>query len=170
MSKPKKLTLKQQKFADEYIITGRLSAAEELAKRYTDIKNHISSELTEESIKVISSPNTRAYQKKAAKIVLKLKFGVVKANDIVENVAVVTDRNDSLVRRWRKKVIERDSCCVMCGETKGLNAHHMSRWADDPINRINIDNGIALCAECHAKQHPELTNLMLSRYKGGDAL
>ncbi len=39
-------------------------------------------------------------------------------------------------------------------------------WVNDPINRINLDNGITLCRKCHANYHTELSNLTLSR--GGD--
>ena len=87
-------------------------------------------------------------------------------NDLIERFAVVTDRNDSLVRRWRNKVIERDKCCQECGNTYDLHAHHIVNWADDPINRINVDNAITLCRKCHANYHAELSNFILSR--GGD--
>lgn len=34
-----------------------------------------------------------------------------------------------------------------------LFVHHISHWSDDPINRINLDNGITLCNKCHSAEH-----------------
>ena len=160
--KSKRLTEKQKRL----IIDKRLWAAEELAKRYLNIKELITDELIQECLAVIKQEKVKYGQKKAARIILNIKYGAEKTNDLIEHFAVVTDGNDSLVRRWRNKVIERDKCCQECGNTYDLHAHHIVNWADDPINRINVDNGITLCRKCHANYHAELSNFILSR--GGD--
>ncbi|MFR7638714.1 MAG: HNH endonuclease [Allobaculum sp.] len=40
---------------------------------------------------------------------------------------------------------KRDKVCQHCGATDNLQVHHISHWSDDPVNRINPDNGILLC-------------------------
>jgi len=179
-----KLTVKQQKFADEYIISGnatqaalnakhlrngfdeifeimsirdplkrRIVAADHLLKRF-GTKITIADEDIVDSVAVIISKEASANQKLAAKIILKYTIGSRKANDIVEAVAVVKDRSDALVSRWHKKVLERDKyTCQHCGSQTDLAAHHISYWANDPVNRINVDNGITLCRKCHTKEH-----------------
>jgi len=51
-------------------------------------------------------------------------------------------------KEWALAVKKRDKSCVICGETKRLNAHHMfpreikeTRWL--------LENGISLCPGCH---------------------
>ena len=57
--------------------------------------------------------------------------------------------------RWRKKVFERDEyTCQLCGEKGGkLNAHHKVRFVDCPEKRLDVDNGITLCEDCHKYVH-----------------
>lgn len=155
-----KLTPKQHKFADEYIIRKRIYAALQLAKRYVGMCENISLELVKECMRVVGSKETNPLQKLAAKALLKIKYGSKGANDLIEKFAIVTDRNDPLVRRWRHTVKERDKFCQICGSSKELEVHHISHWADDPVNRIEPRNGVLLCALCHSKQHPELSESM----------
>lgn len=135
-----------------------------MAKRYLAIDEYIDEELVAECVECVYSTKANGIQKKAAKTILEMKFGVQKANDLVEEKAIVTDRQDALVKRWVKKVKQRDKECAICGSGTKLCAHHINRWSDDPINRINIDNGITLCVNCHRKQHPELPSGLF----GGD--
>lgn len=141
----------------------RLWAAGELLKRYMTTGDHISTELTVEALAVIISDRTSALQKKAARMLLVFKFGRQETNKLIENNAVVKSRRDPLVQRWRRKVIERDKVCQECGREENLQAHHISHWVNDPVNRVNLDNGITLCANCHVLEHPELKNLIMSR-------
>lgn len=139
----------------------RLRAAKELLKRYSCSKKvEVPSDVIIDSVAVIISLHASANQKKAAKMILDYALGEKIADGIVEDNAVVAGRNDKLVRKWRKMVIERDGKCMECGSVVELHAHHISHWADDPINRVNIENGITLCKECHAKEHPEIDNLI----------
>lgn len=55
--------------------------------------------------------------------------------------------------RWRMEVLERDNhMCVMCGETTGIEVHHIRKYKDDP-NNIDPKNGVTLCHECHRNSH-----------------
>ena len=57
--------------------------------------------------------------------------------------------------QWRKSVYERDNyTCVKCklvGIT--LNAHHIINYSDSIELRVDTDNGITLCEDCHKKFH-----------------
>lgn len=58
-------------------------------------------------------------------------------------------------REWRKKVFERDEyTCKHCGCVDArLNAHHLDgyNWCEE--GRIDVDNGITLCEDCHKEFH-----------------
>ena len=58
-------------------------------------------------------------------------------------------------KNWRKSVFERDDyTCQFCGrKDKGLNAHHIKRFVDYPTLRLDVDNGLTLCEECHINIH-----------------
>lgn len=64
-------------------------------------------------------------------------------------------RTGSEIRAWRKSVFGRDKyTCQHCGQISGkLQAHHIKPFAKFPELRIDIDNGITLCRECHIKVH-----------------
>lgn len=121
-------------------------------------------EIVIDAMAVIISENALCPHKKKAASLLLTHF-IPEWRSIVEELAVVVKRNDPLVRKWRKSVIERDKhTCQHCGEP-GNNAHHIIRWADSPVDRIRKSNGVTLCNECHAKEHEEIKNLILSRRK-----
>lgn len=74
---------------------------------------------------------------------------------------------------WRKQVFERDVyTCQDCKQYGGkLQAHHKEEWAEAPHKRFDLDNGVTLCVECHAKRHPERANLIRkARYFDGEAV
>lgn len=58
---------------------------------------------------------------------------------------------------WRSSVFERDNytcqrvVCVVRGFS--LNAHHIKSWLDFPESRLDIDNGVTLCEDCHSLFH-----------------
>ena len=58
---------------------------------------------------------------------------------------------------WRTSVFNRDAfACQKCGQVGGrLRAHHMDCFSDFPEKRMDVNNGIALCASCHTKLHRE---------------
>lgn len=78
-------------------------------------------------------------------------------------ISKIVKRSSPEVTLWRKKVLARDNKkCVECGKGKKLHAHHILHWCDYPEYRINIDNGITLCKNCHSEKHPGIKNLILS--------
>lgn len=57
---------------------------------------------------------------------------------------------------WRKQVYKRDNySCQCCGDDKGGNlvAHHILNYSEHKELRIDINNGITLCKDCHKKFH-----------------
>ncbi len=58
-------------------------------------------------------------------------------------------------REWREAVYIRDDyTCRECGKRgAALNAHHIKSYSQFPDERLNIDNGITLCLECHKEKH-----------------
>ena len=61
-------------------------------------------------------------------------------------------RCSSLSREWVKNVKDRDKKCMKCGSTHRLAAHHIVPWVEDEEKRFDLNNGIALCCSCHAKE------------------
>jgi len=57
---------------------------------------------------------------------------------------------------WRNTVYERDNyTCQCCGDNTGgnLNAHHLESHNINKELRIDINNGITLCVDCHKEFH-----------------
>ena len=75
------------------------------------------------------------------------KGGITPGN---ENV-----RKSSDYSNWRILVFDRDDfTCQDCHKKGGnLHAHHIELFSDNPNLRFDINNGITLCLNCHAKRH-----------------
>lgn len=60
-------------------------------------------------------------------------------------------RNSGKYKRWREQVYERDDyTCQICGVRGGsLHADHIIPFSVDKEKRFDVDNGRALCEECH---------------------
>lgn len=60
-------------------------------------------------------------------------------------------QNTSEYKLWRKMVFERDNyTCLICGKIGGqLNAHHIKSFANFPLLRFEVNNGMTLCFKCH---------------------
>jgi len=57
-------------------------------------------------------------------------------------------------RRRRKKLLERDGCvCLFCGKKDANTAHHLIPAFFYPEFRLELDNGITYCEECHSIIH-----------------
>lgn len=56
---------------------------------------------------------------------------------------------------WRSTVFTRDRyTCQKCGQKGGiLKVHHMESFADFPELRLDTNNGITFCKECHREFH-----------------
>ena len=69
-------------------------------------------------------------------------------------------------RKWREKVLRREKgLCQICRrygrvDKNGMpiaatTAHHIKHREDFPELAYKVSNGMALCADCHNKMHPE---------------
>lgn len=150
-----KLTPEQRKFADNHEFSDdELNVISYIDTQLAIKGNYLNYMDIVDALATIGSWDTSPEQKMASKLLLRYVFPKKFVNDMIEEYAVVTDRESFMVRRWRQKVLKRDNnICQHCGSTENLCAHHISYWSNDPINRVNVDNGITLCQECHAKEH-----------------
>ena len=62
-------------------------------------------------------------------------------------------RNSLNYKLWREAVFKRDDwTCQTCKARGGyLEAHHVEEFAKSPEKRLQVDNGVTMCRECHAK-------------------
>lgn len=70
------------------------------------------------------------------------------------------DCNSGAYMKWRREVFIRDAfVCQKCGYKKGddeytvLVAHHMESFEDYPEGRLDAENGVTLCNDCHHEFH-----------------
>lgn len=68
---------------------------------------------------------------------------------------IIKKRDGASYKAWRKSVFERDSyTCRQCSSTENkLHPHHIKPWDEYPELRLNLDNGLTLCTDCHNKHH-----------------
>lgn len=59
---------------------------------------------------------------------------------------------------WRKAIIKRDVNCKICGDTSATNIHHIKGWSKHPELRVDVNNGVLLCEECHKDFHSQYGN------------
>ena len=79
-------------------------------------------------------------------------------------------KNHNKDKEWSKKVIERDGQCILCGESREgyLASHHWYKTRRIKATRWEVDNGVALCFQCHRFAHdkPEEFKVRLKEVKG----
>lgn len=62
----------------------------------------------------------------------------------------VDGRNSFEYILWEENIKERDNCkCVICGDDLDIEVHHISPYAIDYDNRLNVKNGLCLCRRHH---------------------
>lgn len=62
--------------------------------------------------------------------------------------------NISGINKWKKLVKERDKyICQRCSSNKHLFVHHLNNFRDFKEQRLDVDNGITLCFDCHYLFH-----------------
>jgi hypothetical protein len=71
-------------------------------------------------------------------------------------------RDSTEYRQFAKEVFKRDKyCCVICGSTKKLNAHHLNGWHWHFQGRFDPNNAVTLCGHangCHTLFHKMFGN------------
>lgn len=67
-------------------------------------------------------------------------------------VGEVSDRNDPKVKAWKNMILSKGQCEI-CGSKYNLEAHHIEPWSLCPEKRIDPNNGLCLCHDCHTKEH-----------------
>ena len=75
------------------------------------------------------------------------KGGTTKPNDII--------RRSPVHRQWTKAVKNKyNNTCQKCWKTKGrMCAHHLWSFHKYVDKRLDINNGICLCWDCHERYH-----------------
>lgn len=58
-------------------------------------------------------------------------------------------------KKWHAEVLKKDNyTCQKCGKRGGrLQSHHIKEWAKFPELRFDVNNGIAVCEDCHIAIH-----------------
>ena len=67
----------------------------------------------------------------------------------------LADRKFQEYHQWRKSVFVRDRYTCQCCSKVGynLNAHHKDGWNWCIEKRLDVDNGVTLCSDCHKEFH-----------------
>jgi len=56
--------------------------------------------------------------------------------------------------KWKNQIKKHNNfTCQKCGSKENLQAHHINNWKNFKEQRLDIDNGITLCKDCHKKLH-----------------
>jgi len=63
---------------------------------------------------------------------------------------------------WAKQVRKRDRGCQRCSNRRKLpiHAHHIKPQAFFPDLKLDVSNGVALCAKCHTQVHRNVNNAL----------
>lgn len=102
----------------------------------------------------------------AARAIAEKLPALLPGGTIVVHVAVEI-RNPDL-GRWRGAVLDRDGhACVDCGSTERLQAHHVEHRSARPDLADDVENGITLCADCHAERHDSKVRGLIRGQHGG---
>lgn len=62
-------------------------------------------------------------------------------------------KNGFLNQAWAAMVKARDGKCTSCGSMYDLHAHHILSYKKHPELRLDVNNGVTLCALCHRDIH-----------------
>ena len=66
---------------------------------------------------------------------------------------MTTWRQTREYRLWKVGVIRRDKACVVCGTRNNRQAHHLNSASYFEGERVDVENGVCLCKDCHTNFH-----------------
>ncbi len=156
-----KLTDKQMIFCNEYLVDLNATRAYKIWN-FKLAKNPLW--LIIDSLAVLLG-EYNIYRKKAALLILKILLRNDFLEELLENKELYpVSRNDSRVKAWTKKILEK-GCCERCGSDENLEAHHIIEWSEYPQGRIDLKNGMCLCLSCHTEEHKMGKSYYLMRGK-----
>jgi hypothetical protein len=160
------VTNRQKRFCEEYLID--LNATQ--AAIYKPELSYSPEEqlyLVVSALDVLLDDNIKSISRKEACFLI-IKYFVPNWQELFYSKCAPFDRHDARVTEWRNKVLQRDDYkCVRCGSTDNIEVHHVLKWAEYPRGRVDINNGITLCNECHAAAHITERGLILHRHGKG---
>lgn len=137
---------KYEEILNSFYFSPKVFSAEKIS-RIENAKDRIVS-----AYAMLLDENEKAYKKKASYLILRFFVRPDFLDYILKDDAAPYDRRDKRVSAWAKAVKSKGRC-EFCGSKEKLEAHHVFRWSEYPAGRIDLRNGLCLCAECHAKQH-----------------
>lgn len=63
-------------------------------------------------------------------------------------------RKSKMYKDWHKRIRERDRyTCQKCWTNRNIEVHHIKNFSKYSEVRMDDDNGIVLCADCHTEFH-----------------
>ena len=75
--------------------------------------------------------------------------------------------DNKLYQITRRQAYERDGCCVLCGNSWGLQCHHIVFRSQGGLSELR--NLACLCTECHNEAHgvkaKEIRKILQERIK-----
>lgn len=66
---------------------------------------------------------------------------------------ITNPRRNKKAKQWMRKIKKRDKFCLICGDDKKLEAHHLESFDLNLEKRYILDNGIVLCNKHHEEFH-----------------
>jgi hypothetical protein len=72
-------------------------------------------------------------------------------NDTIQKKDDNPERKD--LNDWKEQVKDRDNVCIVCGDEKHLECHHVYPFGLYPKLRDDVNNGVVLCRWCHRRYH-----------------
>ena len=114
-------------------------------------------EIILDSLAVLMDVEISYNRKKAAHLLLKalLRHDFLKYLLKEETSELIPySRNDPRVKERRERVLAKANYkCERCGAKEELEAHHILYWSEYPKGRLDVNNGMCLCIDCHVFYH-----------------
>jgi hypothetical protein len=83
-----------------------------------------------------------------------IRWVLLPENRELRRGAYLGERSTKEYNDWRIAVLSRDNrTCQECGDKKNIITHHKKSYLYYPKLRIDVNNGVTLCRECHTIEH-----------------